>query len=171
MITDTTDKNQLVTAIEEVISQLLGLISSVAETQVNTVPYPGSWTAAQVVRHVTKSTQGIARAIGAAAKPADRDPSERIPELKAVFLDFSTKLQSPEFIVPEVGPYQKQIVIEALQAAFNQLKERASKADVTEVVEGLPLGSVSKWEMLHFVLYHTQRHVHQLQKITDALTK
>jgi hypothetical protein len=102
-------------------------------------------------------------------KPAERSADEKIPMFRKTFLDFSSKMKAPEFIVPEEKTYDKQTSIEALKNAFKQLKETADKADVNEMVEGLPMGTVTKLELLHFVLYHTQRHLHQLKKICEAL--
>ena len=42
-------------------------------------------------------------------------------------------------------------------------------ANLTDMVDNLPLGAITKLEILHFVLYHTQRHLHQMKKICDAL--
>jgi hypothetical protein len=169
MTTETLDKPELLNAIDEPVSELQGLISSLDEKEINTVPYKDSWTAAQLFQHVTKSTNGMAKAIRKESKPAGRDAGERIPELKKTFLDFSIKLKSPDFIIPEAGPYEKQAVINALDKSFEQLKEGANNANLTEMIEGLPFGPITKLELLHFVLYHTQRHLHQMEKICDAL--
>jgi hypothetical protein len=169
MATETLDKNEVFTATGEIVSQLVDLMSSLDEIKINTIPYEGSWTAAQLLRHVTKSINGMATAIQMDAKPAERDPGERIQELKKIFLDFSKKLKSPDFIVPEEGIYEKQSTIGELDKSFNQLKENASRANLNDLVEGLPLGPITKLEIIHFVLYHTQRHLHQMKKICAAL--
>ena len=169
MIIETTDKNELLAAIDEARSQLVGLMSSLDEIKINTVPYKDSWTAGQLFRHVTKSTNGMAKAMRRESKPAKRDAGERIPGLKKAFLDFSSKMKSPDFIVPEEGPYEKQAAIEEINRSFEQFKESTTNTNLTDLVEGLPLGAVTKLELLHFVLYHTQRHLHQMQRIFDAL--
>jgi DinB superfamily len=169
MITETSGKTELLTAIDEAVSELQDLMLNLDENKINTVPYKDSWTAGQLFRHVTKSTNGMARVMLMESKPAERDPGEKIPELRKAFLDFSHKLKSPDFIVPEEGPYEKQAAIEELSNSFERLKENTSKANLTEMTENLPLGAITKLEMLHFVLYHTQRHLHQMKKICDAL--
>jgi DinB superfamily len=169
MITETSGKTELLTTIDEAVSELQGLMLNLDENKINTVPYKDSWTAGQLFRHVTKSTNGMAKVMLMESKPAERDPGEKIPELKKTFLDFSHKMQSPDFIVPEKGPYEKQAAMEELSKSFEQLKENTNKANLTDMTEGLPLGAITKWEMLHFVLYHTQRHLHQMKKICDAL--
>ena len=171
MIQEVSYKNELLTEIDAAVSSLLGLISSLDENRINTVPYEESWTAGQLSRHVVKSTNAMAKAMRMKSKPAERDAGERIPELKKAFLDFSNKMQSPDFIVPEEGPYNKQTTIEELNKSFEQLKESTNNANLTEMADNLPLGPITKLEILHFVLYHTQRHLHQMKKMCDVLQK
>ena len=169
MATEALDTTGILSATSDAISQITDLMSAVDEDKVNTVPYEGSWTAPQLLRHVTKSINGMTRAMQMEAKPAKRDPSERIDELKKIFLDFSKKLTQPDFIVPEERIYEKQSSIEELNKSFSRFKESAAGANLDDLIEGLPLGPITKLEIIHFVLYHTQRHLHQMKKICEAL--
>ena len=130
MATESVDKNEIIIAIGDTVSQLTDLMSSVENDKINLVPYESSWTASQLLRHVTKSISGMAKAMHMDAKPTDRNPGERIEQLKNVFLDFSQKLKSPEFIVPEEGTYEKQFTIDDLNKSFNQFKENANNANL-----------------------------------------
>jgi len=168
-ITATSPKDELLTAIDEPLSEMLELMSRLDTIEVNKVPYKDSWTAGMLFRHLSKSLKGMSRAMAKDAKPAERDPGERIPILKETFLDFSGKLKSPDFIVPEEGPYEKQAIQEELKNSFEELKASSANANLSELVKGLPLGDITKLEILHFVLYHMQRHQHQMKKISDAL--
>ena len=170
MTTKTLDTNETLSATADVISELTDLMLSVDEDKVNTIPYDGSWTAPQLLRHVTKSINGMTKAMHKDAKPAERNPGERIEELKKIFLNFSKKLTQPDFIVPEELIYEKQSSIEELNKSFNRFKESAGNANLDDLIEGLPLGPITKLEIVHFVLYHTQRHLHQMEKICAALS-
>ncbi|MEO6254924.1 MAG: DinB family protein [Ferruginibacter sp.] len=152
MISETSNKEELLTSIDKTISQLAGLMSSLDETQVNTVPYEDSWTAGQLFSHVTKSINGMGGVMLKESAPAERDQGERIEGLKRAFLDFSTKMKSPDFIIPDEGPFQKDTSIQALTTAFEKMKESTTKANLNELLTGLPLGEITKWELLHFVL-------------------
>ena len=55
MATTTLNKNEIFAATDEAVSQLMDLMLSVDENKINTIPYEGSWTAPQLLRHVTKS--------------------------------------------------------------------------------------------------------------------
>lgn len=160
---------QLLSQTADAVTQINSLMAAVDDNKVNTVPYEGSWTAPQLLRHVTKSIDGMAHVMGKEGKAAERDPGEKIEQLQKIFLDFSTKLQQPDFIRPEERTYEKQAAINELNNAFNAYKESAAKANTNELVEGLPFGPTTKLELLHFVLYHTQRHLNQMKKICAAL--
>jgi phage-related protein len=161
--------NEILSATAGAVSQITDLMSAVDDDKVNTIPYEGSWTPPKLLRHVTKSINAMTKAIQMDAQPAERDPGERIEQLKTVFLDFSKKLEQPEFLVPEERMYEKTASIEELHTSFSRFKESAEKANVNDLIEGLPLGPITKLEIIHFVLYHTQRHLHQMKKICAAL--
>lgn len=169
MITQTSTAEEILTAIGEAVSDMGGLMESLDETQVNTVPYEDSWTAGQLFNHVTKSINGMAGALLKESAPAERDPGEKIAGLRTAFLDFPTKMKSPDFIIPDDRSYQKQPTIEALKESSELLKENTGKANLNDLLTGLPMGEVTKLELLHFLLYHTQRHLHQMHKIANAL--
>lgn len=166
----TLNKKEVLTAVGEEIKNLQQLMSPLDEKQANTVPYKDSWTAAQLFRHIIKSNEGLAKAIHHKGQPAARAGDEKVSGLRNLFLDFVKKMESPDFIIPEPGPYQKDSIVKDLDVSFEHFKTEAEAADLSELVEGLPFGEVTKLEILHFVLYHTQRHVHQMRKICDVFT-
>jgi hypothetical protein len=166
---ETINKTDLLDQIDEVVSQLIDLMSTLDENEVNIIPYKDSWTAGQLFQHITKSTEAIVKAVQEQGRHADRDPAENIANLKKTFLDFSTKLESPGFIVPEEGTYEKLASIQKLGSSFQRLRACVNDADLTVVVDKSPIGDATKLEMLHFVLYHTQRHLYQMKKIHEAI--
>ena len=98
-------------------------------------------------------------------KPAEREPDAGEPNIRKIFLDFEAKYKSPEFIVPEEKIYDKGDVVKILKSSINKLKEMRSSTNLTEIISLPIFGEVTKLELLYFVLYHTQRHIHQLKKI------
>lgn len=168
MFTEIGVHEEVLKEIEETVEEMRNTFSSINQNNINTIPYKDSWTAGQLLSHVTKSTKGMANALAMEAKPIDRDPGERIIELKNTFLDFSHKMKSPEFIVPETGFYSIDTSLNQFSKSFQHLKQNAENANLSDEVKGLPLGSISKLEILHFVFYHTQRHLHQLKSICKS---
>ena len=163
------NKDELLTAIDVTKTRVLDLFAGIDENKINSIPYADSWTAGELLQHIRKSIHGMSDALQKDSKPAERDPRERIAELKKSFLDFSIKMKSPDFIYPEKGPYDKQESTINFKEAFEALNKAAENAQLTDVVEGLPFGPVTKQELLHFVLFHTQRHLVQMTKINVVL--
>ncbi len=161
--------NTLFEMLDDTTSQLLTLISSLDETELNTIPFRDSWTAAQLAWHVTKSNKGMAQALEMEGVPTNRDPAEGAEKLKKTFLDFTVKFNSPEFILPAEKNYQKEKVVADLQHSIDLLSKARGRVDLTEMINVPIFGETTKLELLYFVLYHTQRHIHQLKNILKSL--
>ena len=108
----------------------------------------------------------------APAQPADRDPEERAASLKDIFLNFETKMKSPDFILPEDKHYEKTELEGPLEETKDKMIEAAQNVNLTEVAplsDGHPLEGSTKLELVHFITYHTMRHNHQLKKIKGLI--
>lgn len=150
-------------------AQLLKLAQTFKQDDLNCIPLNESWTAAQVIIHVTKSNYSIAQALTLPAKGVHRKPDERVDELKNIFLNFTTKLKSPDFILPPPGVYNKAAIITDLENSVNRLKEEGTQHNLSEAIKHPAFGDITKLELLHFVVYHTQRHIHQLKNIFEVI--
>jgi len=148
--------------------ELLELMSFFSDTQINELPFTGSWTAAQVADHVTRSNIGIIRSLKKEGRISSGDPQEGIEQMKNVFLNFETKLQSPDFILPTQDIYEREPVINSLSRSIEQLRETAADTDLLQTIDHSIFGEVTKVELLHFAIYHTQRHIRQLKNIFIA---
>ena len=164
-MTDIIDTEELFASFDNTTLELLELISLFSETQINEIPFTGSWTAAQVADHVTKSNIGIINSLKRNGKSPERSPDAIVGQLQKTFLDFETKLQSPEFILPSRDIYQKRLVIDNLEISIAELKELSRRVNPFEMISHPIFGDITKLELVHFVVYHTQRHIHQLRNI------
>ena len=167
MTPNTINTEQLFTALDDTWNELIIRVSDNSYAA-NEIPFDGSWTIAQLATHITKSNKAITQGMYMNGKPADRDPEAGVPDLKKMFLDFERKFPSPDFIVPEERDYIREDVISSLTNSINNLKDDRSNQNLFEVINMKIFGEVTKLELLHFVLYHTQRHVHQLKNIQKA---
>ncbi len=170
MITGKLNKSELFLALDNIEEEVLRLILPLSEKEINTIPFKDSWSAAQVLSHVTKSTASIVQALNMESKKVERKPDERVQELKKMFLDFTTKMKSPAFILPANDAYNKESLINDFKKSFELLKRESRNINLAEAIDHPAFGDVTKLELLHFVLYHTQRHTHQANKIAETLS-
>ena len=158
-------KKDIVEQLGETTNEMLQLVSSFNEEEMNSMPFKDSWTAAQVAEHVTKSNASMIRSLSEEGKTSSRNIDEGVPKLKEIFLDFTSKLQSPKFILPTRDTYSKEIVVADLKNSIEQIKKLSNTINLSEIVNHRVFGEITKFEILHFVVYHTQRHIYQLKNI------
>lgn len=161
-------EKEIIRELETALNQTTKLLSELSEKDINASPAKDSWSAAQVGRHLFKSSNGTDQILYAPSKPVDRQPDEKVDWLKQIFLNFETKMKAPDFIIPEDKEYNKERLIESLEETNKKIVEAAKKANLTELAplpDGHPLIGITKLEMLYFITYHTMRHNRQIQNI------
>ena len=146
--------------------QYTAILEPMDENELNRVPYTGSWTAAQVIQHIGKANHS--GFLSAPGEKAIRDIGELIPMLEREFLNFDIKMSSPDFLVPANREYSKQETLDLIQTVFQSLAENLQDSDLTLILD-TPIGRVTKWELVNFIVFHSKRHLHQLEKIQKAL--
>jgi hypothetical protein len=82
---------EVLTEIDETITEFCQHISSFTQEQTNVVPFEGSWTAGQLAKHVIMSASGFLEIMNGPVKETERKPDEMAATIKRDFLDFNTK--------------------------------------------------------------------------------
>jgi hypothetical protein len=166
--------DSIINQLEAALGETVQLLSSLNQEEINKIPFEGSWTAAQVGQHLLLSENGMDGLLLTPTEKVDRKPDEKAGQLKDMFLDFSTKMKSPKFIVPEDKAYNKQELIQSLQDVKDKMLKAAAQADLAELAplpDGHPLAGHTKLEIVHFITYHTTRHNRQIKNITGFIKK
>ena len=169
MLQEKINTSKLFASFYDCTSALVKATASLTGKQINTIPFKDSWTAGQVMEHVTMSNTGIAKALNIEGVPAERKPDKREQELKDMFLDFTVKFTSPAFILPTKDAYLKENIIEDIEYSVELLKEIGRNTDLSECIKHAAFGEITKLELLHFVKFHMQRHLRQLKNIIEIL--
>jgi hypothetical protein len=163
-------KDIILSELEAVTGKLLHLLSSFDQEQLNAIPFEGSWTPAQVGHHLYKSYKGLPQLLQAPAKPTERDPAQNAERIKKDFSDLQTKMKAPEFVVPELKIYDREMLLKNLQNTLTSIAETAQSLDLTKTCTAFSFpvyGELTRLEWLYFVIYHTKRHHHQLEKMAE----
>ncbi len=140
----------------------------------NKIPSEGSWSAAQVAEHVLKSASGIPVVLSGNSRPADRDPEEMVEKIRAIFLDFNTKMKSPEFVLPSDIPPTREELLRKLDKVFDKIAGTAVNIQLPDLFIDFPfpqMGELTGYEWLCFISCHTQRHTAQVRNIYKTVTE
>lgn len=166
---------QLSNAFESATNELLQLLMSFDQQQINMVPYEGSWTAAQVGDHLFKSDSAILKALHGPVKETERAADENVEGINGQFLDFSTRMKSPDLIIPSNINHDKETLIVALKGTRDLLGKAIKTLDLSQTCTDPTMsGIVGHWtrlEYVNFVISHTKRHINQLKKIHNKVIK
>jgi hypothetical protein len=157
--------------LESAFKELQYVLSSLTEEQLNKVPFEGSWTAGQVGDHLLKS-YSVAETLKGRTAAANRPPDEKAEQLKNIFLDFSTKLKSPDFIIPTNDHINKDELLKNIGEKIKDILHSVQTKDATELCldfEPPVIGKLTRLEWTCFVFAHTTRHIHQLKKIIGSM--
>jgi uncharacterized damage-inducible protein DinB len=169
---ETSMKEQLIKEFEETTSELLSTLSSFSNEKFNQVPFEGSWTAGQVAEHLFKSESNIPRVLKGNSKETKRDPFEKTGIIRSIFLDYTKKLQSPEFILPSNDKKDKDQFINAFEKIRKELRTLIETTDLSRTFTDFPfpqLGEFTGWEWICFAVCHSKRHIRQMKIIAEKL--
>ena len=164
--------NTILAEFKNINNRFLHLLSSFTEEQFNIVPFEGSWTAAQVGDHVERSQFLVSGIMSSPTMPTQRDSQEKVETLKRIFLDFTTKLTSPEMILPSAEKMEKARIINNLTSIAGKVDEVINTVNLAEICTAFKLpniGEMTGEEWAYFIIYHTQRHTHQLNNILQKV--
>ena len=163
---------EIIANLEVALGETATLLESFSQDALNKVPFEGSWTAAQVGRHIYKSLEGFDKLFSASGEPANRPADQQAEQFKNMMEDMDNKMKSPEFIVPEDSDYNKMELIQSLNNVKQTVVNAGNGADletIPELGERHPLNGATKLELVYFMTYHTKRHNHQIAKIRGVV--
>jgi hypothetical protein len=164
-------KQAIVQEFDEATAAFIDLLLLFDQQQINTVPFEASWTAAQTGEHVFKSDSMLLSWLTSPTRPTQRPPDEQVAGIRALFLDFSTCMEAPDVIRPTEGTHDKEALVSALRSTRGRLRHIMLHDDLSHTVKTPFFDTPTKLELVNFIVVHTKRHRHQLQKIFDKVVE
>jgi hypothetical protein len=161
-------EKELSNEIAQTAGQLLQVVDGFTQDAFNAAPFEGSWTPGQVVEHIALYASGVLRTVEGATAPTERDPAKMVAPMRNAFLDFDTKMQSPDFIIPSNKAKEKVAAMKSLSDSFAGLARVAANEDLHVTCLGFSMptvGQMTRLEWISFVVVHTRRHIWQLKKM------
>ena len=165
-------KETLLQEFEETTVDLFKILSSFTQEEFNKIPFEGSWTAGQVSEHLFKSESNIPKVLAGNSKETERDPFEKTGVIRSVFLDYTKKLKSPEFILPSNEPKNKDYFIEGFERTRKELRSLIHTIDLSKTFTDFnfpQMGQLTGWEWICFAVTHSRRHIRQMNNIAERL--
>lgn len=156
---------------ENVTSELIKLISSLREEQLNIKPANQGWTIAQIGQHLNLSYE-VSAILEGNVEEVNRDPCQKLPEIQLLFLNFDIKMDSPKEILPPEGFIKKESLLNSLKSKIEWCIDFSKQMDVSKLCLDFEIpeyGPFTRLEWIGFNTVHTQRHIHQIKQIKKSL--
>jgi hypothetical protein len=154
---------------------LADAFANVREANHDVRPSPPEWSAGEVLSHLAMIEISVGeilqkklrRAIAAEILPVAGEQSRRWRNLAGKLLDEGTKIEAPDFVVPD-GTMSAAAAWQSLQVSRAKLRQILLAADgmntETIVARHVLLGILTFEEWFGFVGYHEQRHAAQIAR-------
>jgi hypothetical protein len=152
---------------------LMGKIGEIADDQFNAKPDDISWSPAQVIEHLYRAEFGVPKLFSGETKTdPDRDSEKIIEKMRVQFLESDRKLKARGVILPGNEKKSKEV----LSSDFRNLREEITLMvdeydgdQVCILFEHPVYGYLTREEWIHFNIFHTKRHMRQIDHILARL--
>ncbi|TDO21668.1 DinB family protein [Pedobacter duraquae] len=168
------DRIEICRACSEAFDQQEKLVAAFDTIHVNSIPFDGSWTAGQVVQHTIMANGGFLEMLNGEMTDTGRPSDLIVPRIASDFLDFSTKMDAPESLVPENILYEPAVLLQKVQHIYAGLRFVIENLDLTKTCVECELpgyGFLTRMEAVYFIVCHTKRHNYQLENIIRLLSE
>jgi hypothetical protein len=148
-------------------------LSRFSDETLNTVPFEESWTAGQVTEHIIKSQLYIiAQLSEGPVSTADRLYDQEVNTMQEIFRDKESKAKTDESIAPGPPTHDLKKLLETLQKQKEQQIKIIKTRKLEEFISMLEfpgIGHLSRYEWMHMMKEHGQRHRRQIDNIYTKL--
>ena len=166
------NKDVILADLNQTTKKLLQVIASFTAEHFNQKPSETAWSPAQVAEHLVKVDSSTIKALSGESIPTNRPPEQKIPLLKGAMED-DTKRVAPDLVLPSGENRTPQELMEQLQTQKELMVKAIEESDMTEACTSFKhpaLGIMTKIEWVYFNIYHTERHLKQMQQARDSGT-
>jgi len=165
---------ELIEALEASTDLFIKEIRTFKENELNIKPEPNAWSAGDVAEHIVILESLINNILSGTCVPAERNPEEKVLLVKNAFSDFSRTFHAPEPIAPSVNSKTMDHLINVIRASRQNTVQIIAAQDPGSLCKDFVhriFGEMTRSEWVHFCLFHTDRHIVQIQKIKEKIIR
>lgn len=151
---------------------LIRALNEFSDEHWNSKPADDAWSAAQVAHHLSVIETGVNRCLNGETEPSPRSGDAIIKRIDLFLGNHKRTYSAPDFTLPPVNPGNKKKVVLSIEETRKKLAEYIIKSDLNVLClefKHFFFGELTAYEWIHFVMYHSNRHLIQLQSIKYAL--
>jgi len=168
------DIHQLHTDLDNNTRLLLDILDTIPAEKLQSKNPRTTWSIMECAEHILITEQAVCKALQGPAHPiTDRAPDSKLQQISQAFLELDQRLRvngEPETLD---GGYEN---IATFNPAFRQNREdiktalqQAPLEWLCEKLEHSSFGYLTRLEWAYYLIYHTERHLQQINRIEASL--
>jgi hypothetical protein len=165
-------KEEIIADIEQTMLTLTWLMADIDPGNYNKVPFEGSWTPGEVMEHINIVGTGFCNLLNGKTGPTIRPVNEHVERITTMFLNFNQKAVASANVIPAPADYNLQDQLAKLESIKTSILDAVNTLDLNLTCLDFDIrtfGNLTRLEAVYFFLFHTKRHIHQLQNIVKQL--
>lgn len=158
--------------LESATKRLTEAFSRFPVEEFNTAPSIAAWSAGEIAEHLFIVEAFIGKTLTGAARASERDPMQKAALIGTTFEDFEKKFTAPKEIQPTKNINDRDELTSMLVNNRTILADIIKTHDVTESCLGFlhpKFGELTRAEWIYFIIYHGDRHLHQLENVRKII--
>ncbi len=151
---------------------LQSTLDSIPDAIMKHNPAPDKWSILTILDHLRVTDQSILRLGQSEASPTERDAMININKVKKVFQNHELQLPAPNAVLPKHDDKSKEELITELKDIRKATLAQGESLGWNGVLSNFshPItGTMTRLEWLYFCIYHTERHIYQIEGIKNKL--
>lgn len=166
-------QKELVKEIENVHNRFNNALSLFSKEELNQIPFKGSWTAGQIAEHIIKSNEKIlSQLLNGKAKSTNRAYDKEVKAIQDIFRS-KVKMKSATALEPTQTVHYLESLFSTLKNQKEHQIETIKEKDLTALIPELDFppspDGLTRYEWLHLMIEHANRHRKQIENIYKKL--
>jgi len=166
-------KTKIREELNRVTSELLDTLTNISPEIFFLKPDENSWSIGEITDHLIKIETLTFQVIqNARLSTTHRKPDEKIKYIRDTLMNFDKMLSAGGPILPDHQINNKDELIYKLKEIRQSLINFIPNNDLSircEIFEHQLFGKLTRIEWLYYVVYHSERHLNQINKVIEAL--
>lgn len=169
-----TELSALQEALDNNTRLFLDILDTISPERLQQRPPQSDWSIMECAEHVMMIEENIANTLQGPVRPiAAREPDSKLPQIQASLLEFDQRLRvtrpvSPEDNHPDITTFSK-----AFRHNRNKIKATLADGNLDDECTGYEhpmFGILTRKEWAYFVIFHTERHLQQINRLETLLS-
>jgi hypothetical protein len=169
---DVLDKVRIISELDSSTKSITDKVTGLSNEKFNFRKEKGAWSIGDCLEHLVITEQSAKNILLGPVKYYNRDYDAKLSVVKKAFGDDTKKFAASILLLPSESSKIPEKMINDYIANREDIKKVVEKEDLTVLCDAFRhklFGHFTRLEWIYFVIYHSERHARQIERIISSL--